>query len=100
MHLVVDKVDQFQHIHITDRRAVLERLARSAVKHLEFTVHLAFGVEQVVFLEQLFDVLFGRKITERKLQCFIQPAVYGLVRNGKPVVRNTDMSYLSLLFCL
>ena len=57
--LVVDEVDELYHVLHADGDPVFEGFARSAVVDLYFAVHLAFGVDYIVFVEELFDVLLG-----------------------------------------
>ncbi len=62
VNFIVDQVNELDHVHDTDGNAVFKRFARSAVEYLEFAVHFAVGVEQVVLLEQLFNVLLRRAV--------------------------------------
>ena len=41
MDLVVDEVDELDHVHAADRGAVFKRFARAAVVQLDLAVHLA-----------------------------------------------------------
>ena len=62
VNLIVDEVDKFYHILYADRDPVFERLTSSAVVYLNFTVYLAFGVYNVVLLEQFLYILLGRAV--------------------------------------
>ena len=50
-------MDKFDHIHIADRRAVFERLARSAVVHENLSVDFAVGRKAVLFEKHLYVAL-------------------------------------------
>ena len=71
MDLIVDQVDQLDHVHLTDRGAVFERFARTSVVKLDLAVHFSVRIDNVVFRKQFADILFGRAV---KYRCCDLPA--------------------------